>query len=163
MKYLMRACCIAALPCILIGETHSFDRFKIGSIPKGWSAAMTHEGGAPKWEIAADPTAPSHPNVLAQTSTDTTSGRFPLAIYEKVAFSNGSLSVQFRPISGERDQAAGLVWRYQDSDNYYLVRANALEDNVVLYKVENGKRISLEPIGTPSKTYGIKHRIPKQT
>jgi hypothetical protein len=55
------------------------------------------------------------------------------------------------------------VWRYQDPDNYYIVRANALEDNVVLYKVEGGKRISLEPKGTPSKTYGVKQRVPKLT
>ena len=69
---------------------------------------------------------------------------------------------RFKPVSGERDQAAGIVWRYKDPDNYYIVRANALEDNVVLYKVEGGKRISLEPKGTPSKTYGVKHKVPKQ-
>jgi hypothetical protein len=124
---------------------------------------MTHEGGAPKWEIIADASAPSRPNVLAQTSTDNTSGRFPLAIYEKAVFANGSVSVRFKPVSGERDQAAGIVWRYKDPDNYYIVRANALENNVVLYKVEAGKRISLEPKGTPSKTYGVKHKVPKDT
>jgi hypothetical protein len=124
---------------------------------------MTHEGGAPKWEILVDPSAPSKPNVIAQTSTDNTSGRFPLAIYEKAHFINGSVSVKFKTASGERDQAAGIVWRYKDRDNYYIVRANALEDNVVLYKVEGGKRISLEPKGTPSKTYGVKHKVPKQT
>ncbi len=124
---------------------------------------MTHAGGAPKWEAVADNTAPSKPNVLAQTSTDNTSGRFPLAIYEKATMVNGALSVRFKTVSGERDQAAGMVWRYQDPDNYYIVRANALEDNVVLYKVEGGKRISLEPKGTPSKTYGVKHKVPKQT
>jgi hypothetical protein len=124
---------------------------------------MTHEGGAPKWEIVADPSAPSKPNVLAQTSTDNTSGRFPLAIYEKATLTNGSLTVRFKTISGARDQAAGLVWRYKNPDNYYIVRANALENNVVLYKVEGGKRLSLEPKGTPSKTYGVKHQVPKQT
>ena len=65
--------------------------------------------------------------------------------------------------SGSADQASGLVWRYKDPDNYYIVRANALEDNVVLYKVEKGVRIALAPKGTPSKTYGVKHRVPKQT
>ena len=72
------------------------------------------------------------------------------------------MSVSFKPVSGERDQAAGIVWRYRDPQNYYIVRANALEDNVVLYKVEGGKRIALEPKGTPSKTYGVKHEVPKQ-
>jgi hypothetical protein len=140
----------------------NFNRDKPGAVPKNWVVAMTHEGGPPKWEIVEDPSAPSPPRVLAQTSTDNTSGRFPLAVYQQAAFANGTVSVRFKPISGQRDQAAGLVWRYQDPDNYYIVRANALEDNVVLYKVEGGKRISLEPKGTPSKTYGVKHKVPKQ-
>jgi len=53
-----------------------------------------------------------------------------------------------------------MVWRYRDPDNYYIVRANALENNVVLYKVEGGKRVSLAPRGTPPKTYGVKHPVP---
>jgi 3-keto-disaccharide hydrolase len=150
--------------CIgVVAQTVTFDRQSQGPAAKDWTVAMTHEGGAPKWEIIADPTAPSKPNVIAQTSTDKTSGRFPLAIYEKAVFVNGSVSVKFKAVSGERDQAAGIVWRYKDPDNYYIVRANALEDNVVLYKVETGKRISLEPKGTASKTYGVKHTVPKQT
>ena len=70
---------------------------------------------------------------------------------------------RLKAISGGADQAAGLIWRYKDPDNYYIVRANALEDNVVLYKVENGQRIALAPKGTPSKTYGVKHKVPKLT
>ena len=60
------------------------------------------------------------------------------------------------------DQGAGLVWRYRDPDNYYIVRANALEDNVVLYKVQNGQRVSLATKGAVSNNYGVKHRVPKQ-
>lgn len=141
----------------------SFRRDKPGTVPKDWVVAMTHEGGAPKWEIVEDPSAPPPSRVLAQASDDKTSGRFPLAIYQKAAFSDGTVSVRFKPVAGERDQAAGIVWRYKDPENYYIVRANALENNVVLYKVEGGKRISLEPKGTPSKTYGVKHKVPKQT
>lgn len=144
-------------------QTINFDSYKPGPLPPGWKSAMTHAGGAPDWEILADPTAPSKPNVLAQTSTDKTGGRFPLAIFEKANFTNGDLSVDFRAISGTQDQAAGLVWRYRDPDNYYIVRANALENNVVLYKVEGGKRVSLAPRGKPPKTYGVKHRVPSQT
>jgi hypothetical protein len=73
------------------------------------------------------------------------------------------VSVRFKPVSGTVDQAAGIVWRYRDAGNYYIVRANALENNVVLYKVENGKRIPLAPRGTPAKTYGVKHTVPGQT
>src|SRR5450759_2697902 len=144
-------------------ETINFDKAAPGAAPPGWTVAMTHKGGAPKWEILKDESAPSQPNVLAQVSKDATDGRFPLAVYEKVSVKDGTLSVRFKTISGSADQEAGLVWRYKDPDNYYIVRANALEDNVVLYKVENGQRISLVPKGTPSKTYGVKHLVPKQT
>lgn len=140
-----------------------FHRDKPGTVPKDWTVAMTHDGGAAKWEVVEDATAPSPPRVLAQTSTDKTSGRFPLAVYQRADISDGSVAVRFKPVAGERDQAAGIVWRYKDPDNYYIVRANALENNVVLYKVEGGKRISLEPKGTPSRTYGVKQKVPKQT
>ena len=66
-------------------------------------------------------------------------------------------------MSGAVDQGAGLVWRYSDPNNYYIVRANALEDNVVLYKVQNGERLALAPKGAVSNTYGVKHRVPKET
>lgn len=160
---LMRFCCLLAWAWSLGAQTISFDALKTGAVPPDWTVAMTHVGGAPQWEILPDPSAPSKPHVLAQISTDNTSGRFPLAIYNPASFANGSLSVRFKPVSGKKDQAAGIVWRYQDPDHYYIVRANALEDNVVLYKVQGGKRISLEPKGTPPKTYGVKQKVPKQT
>ena len=69
------------------------------------------------------------------------------------------LSVRFRPVSGRVDQAAGLVWRYQNEDNYYIVRANALEDNVVLYKVQNGQRTDL-PVKGEGRTYGKPAEVP---
>jgi hypothetical protein len=121
---------------------------------------MTHSGGAPKWQVIEDATAPSKPNVLAQLSSDSTAGRFPLAICEKMTFQNGDLSVKFKAVSGSVDRAAGLVWRYRDENNYYIVRANALENNVVLYKVQGGSRTSLAPRGLPSKAYGVKHKVP---
>ncbi len=149
----------ATLPAEII----NFDSASSGSLPPGWSSAMTHQGGAPKWEILQDATAPSKPNVFAQTSTDRTGGRFPLAIYDNSNLRDGEVSVKFKPVSGKVDEAAGVVWRYRDPNTYYIARANAREDNVVLYKVEGGKRISLAPRGTPSKTYGVKHKVPSGT
>lgn len=121
---------------------------------------MPHDGGNPKWAILKGGTAPSPPNVVAQTSNDRTNGRFPLAILDGVTIASGEVSVMFRPISGEVDQAGGLVWRYKDKNNYYVVRANALENNIVLYKVEGGKRSSLAPKGAAAETYGVKHTVP---
>lgn len=144
-------------------EVVNFDNGSPGALPHGWTIAMTHKGGAPKWEVVKDESAPTQPNILAQTSNDRTAGRFPLAIYDRVSLKDGTLSVKFKAISGAADMAAGLVWRYQNPENYYIVRANALEENIVLYKVQNGQRIALAPKGTPSKTYGVKRRVPKQT
>jgi hypothetical protein len=141
-------------------ETWNFDSAAPGSLPRGWSSAMTHTGGPPKWQVMQDATAPSKPNVLAQLSTDSTAGRFPLAIFDTSAFQNGAVSVKFKAVSGRVDRAGGLVWRYRDENNYYIVRANALENNVVLYKVQGGTRTSLPPKGLPSKSYGVKYNVP---
>src|SRR5204863_9343800 len=90
-------------------------------------------------------------------------GRFSFQRYNGASVKDGSVNVRFKTISGRVDQAAGIVWRFRDADNYYIDRANALENNVVLYKVENGERISLAPKNMPSRTYGVKHAVPKQT
>jgi hypothetical protein len=148
---------------VCFAEVINFENATAGAMPVGWTVAMTHAGGAPKWEVRSDDTAPSKPNVFAQVSTDRTAGRFPLAIWDRASLKDGTLTVKFKAISGSVDQGAGLVWRYRDPNNYYIVRANALEDNVVLYKVENGERRSLAPKGAVSNTYGVKHTIPKQT
>jgi hypothetical protein len=145
------------------GESINFDNATVGAVPAGWTVAMTHTGGAPRWEVLKDDSAPSKPNVLAQVSTDRTAGRFPLAIWDRASLKDGTLTVKFKAVSGTVDQGAGLVWRYRDPNNYYIVRANALEDNVVLYKVQNGERVSLAPKGAVSNTYGVKRRVPKQT
>lgn len=165
MKLAVRFGCILVMTVMPVfsAETIGFDQSKAGSVPDGWTIAMTHQGGAPKWEIREDASAPSKPNVLAQVSTDRTAGRFPLAIWDRTQLKDGTLRVKFRAISGAVDQGAGLIWRYRDPNNYYIVRANALEDNVVLYKVQNGERVSLAPKGAVSNAYGVKHRVPKQT
>ena len=143
----------------VLAATINFDSATPGALPPGWTSAMTHRGGPPHWGLMKDATAPSQPNVLAQTSSDRTDGRFPLAIYKKTNVTNGSLSVQFKPISGVVDASGGLVWRYLDPNNYYVVRANADENNVVLYKVLKGRRSSISPVGKPPRTYGVKHLV----
>ena len=86
--------------------------------------------------IAVDPSAPSQPNVLKQSG----SGVFPWCVKRAVSIGDGFVEVKFKPLEGREDQAGGLVWRWKDSDNYYVARANALENNVSLYYTENGSR-----------------------
>lgn len=117
-----------------------FDTAAVETPPTDCKVGLTGGGGPVSWVIKADPTAPSGGKVLAQTSTDTTASRFPLCIYEPLTAADVEVAVQFKAVSGRVDQAAGLVARLQDQENYYITRANALEHNVRLYKVVRGKR-----------------------
>ena len=137
-----------------------FERFLPGPLSTGFSTARTGTGLAGAWEVREDPNAPSGSKVLRQTSADPTSYRFPVCVYDPLTLTDGEISVRFKPLSGEVDQAGGIVWRYRDEDNYYVVRANALEDNVVLYKMEHGKRSDLKPVGAGWFTYGEKADVP---
>ena len=106
-----------------------------------------------------DPSAPSPPYVFAEISKDVARGRCPIAILNKTDVKDGDLSVKVKPVTGRQDRAGGLVFRYRDPDNYYLVRANALENSIVLYKVEDGKRTPLSSRGAPT-SFGVTHPVP---
>lgn len=125
------------------GTVVNFDTAPLGKVPPGWTVAMTNRGGAPKWEIRKDQSAPTQPYVLAQVSNDPTGNRSPLAILDRVNLRDGDISVRIKPVSGHQHQGGGLVWRYRDENNYYVVRANTLEKNVEVYRVENGQRSQL--------------------
>ena len=118
----------------------NFDTAAVDTPPTDFSVALTGGGGPVAWVIKDDPTAPSGSKVLAQTSADKTNNRFPLCIYEQRTAKDVEVAVQFKAVAGRVDQAAGLVARFKDKDNYYITRANALENNVRLYKVVKGER-----------------------
>lgn len=140
----------------------NFEQDQVGRVPSGFIAALTGQGRPGKWVVTAAPDAPSGRQVLAQTDADRTSNRFPVIVADSPSIADVDLRVRFKTVSGEKDAAAGLVWRYRDADNYYIVRANALEDNVVLYKVENGKRTDL-PLKDKGRTYGVDVKVsPRQ-
>ena len=127
--------------------TLSFDQDTLGAAPAGWRCGVTGRG-SPKWTIEADATAPSKPNVLKQSG----SGTFPWCVRPDVRIDDGYVEVKFKPISGREDQAGGLVWRWKDGDNYYVARANALENNVSLYYTMNGRRNTLKYVDAPVAT-----------
>jgi Galactocerebrosidase, C-terminal lectin domain len=131
----------AAAQAAAVGPSRfDFDASETGKAPAAFSTELTGGGGPATWEVRADPTAPSGKNVLVQTSTDKTDYRFPLCVYDGLLTHNVVMSVRFKAVSGTIDQAAGLLVRFKDKNNYYVVRANALEDNVRLYKVVDGRR-----------------------
>jgi hypothetical protein len=136
-----------------------FDQDSPNEQAKDFLTDLTGQGKPGNWIVIADASAPSKPNVLAQVDPDSTSYRFPVCIYDQLQAQDVQVSVKIKPVSGSEDQAAGIVWRYKDTNNYYIVRANALEDNVVLYKVQNGKRTDL-PLKGVGRTYGKKTEVP---
>jgi len=119
---------------------YNFDSDTPGQLPAKFHGAKTGGGTQEKWVVTSDPTALSKPNVVAQTSTDQTDYRFPLLISDEGSFRDLDLSVKFKAVSGSVDRAGGLVFRLKDANNYYIVRANALENNYRLYHVVNGRR-----------------------
>jgi hypothetical protein len=125
-------------------EKIKFDKVAPGTLPPGWIAGVTGKG-SPKWAVEADPTAPNKSNVLKQSGE----GTFPWCVKKDVNMEDGFVEVKFKPISGSEDQAGGVVWRWKDGDNYYIARANALENNVSLYHTEKGKRKTIKYVDAP--------------
>src|SRR5262245_45592453 len=121
-----------------------FNADTVGQAPAGWTCGATGRG-APKWTVELDSSAPSKGKVLKQSGVAT----FPWCVKNDSALSDGWLEVRFRPLSGREDRAGGLVWRWKDGDNYYVARANALENNVSLYYTEHGSRKTLKYVDAP--------------
>jgi hypothetical protein len=116
-------------------ETVNFDSAPVDKPPAGWNATQTGTGKA-RWAIVRDDTAPSKPNVLKQSGQAT----YPVCLKDDSSVKDGYVEVKFKAVSGREDQAAGLVWRARDANNYYVARANALEHNVTIYDTINGRR-----------------------
>ena len=121
----------------------NFDSSAPGSLPDGWRAGVTGSG-SPRWSVERDATAPSAPNVLKQSGR----GTFPWCVKE-VSLADGFVEVKMKPVSGREDQAGGVVWRWKNGDNYYVARANALENNVSLYYTERGSRKTISYVDVP--------------
>ena len=119
---------------------------ELGKLPEGFQVARTGKGAPAAWSVVEDPSVPGG-RVLAQTSSDQTDYRFPLAIYDRANAKDVEVSVRFKPVAGRIDRAGGIAVRLADADNYYVVRANALEDNVNFYRVVQGSRREIHGVG----------------
>src|SRR5215211_3641485 len=149
----------ASLLCLtevtaMADNTVSFETDVVGAAPKGWTATLTGMGES-RWTVERDPTAPSKSKVLKQSGRAT----YPLLLKDDTNIKDGFIEMKFKAVAGSEDRAAGLVWRARDASNYYVVRANALEDNVVLYKTVNGSRSPLDIVGRKGG-YGIDVAVP---
>ena len=137
--------------------TVSYESTRIGATPDGRTDTLTGKGDS-KWTVENDETAPSESKVLKQSGRAT----FPLLLKNDTNIRDGFIEVNFKAIAGSQDRAAGVDWRARDADNCYVVRANALEDNFVLYKTVNGVRSALDIVGRKGG-YGVKVPVPANT
>src|SRR3982074_2494230 len=135
----------------------SFESPQTGAAPEGWTATLTGSGD-PKWTVENDATAPSKSKVLKQSGRAT----YPLLLKHDANIRDGFVKVKFKAIAGSQDRAAGIVWRAKDANNYYVTRANALENNVALYKTVSGVRSSLDIVGRKGG-YGTSVKVPANT
>jgi hypothetical protein len=135
----------------------NFGDYPEGSAPPKFHSTMAGTGAAPDWKImsvevpsAFTPFTTNAPvvnyaGVLAQTRSDMTDERFPMFIYDGDTFSDFTFSTRFEIVSGIAEQMAGLVFRFQNSSNFYVVRVSSLGHNVRFYKVVDGVRS--DPLG----------------
>jgi hypothetical protein len=145
------------------GETIDFESTDIGSSPSGWLFAQARERNAPpRWEVISDTAAPERGHVLAQLVRARDYRHFPLALYSDPRIADGRVAVRFKPVLGGVAKAAGLIWRYRDESNYYVAAADALKGNVVLLKVEGGRRRELASFGrrTPYDEFSVPLDLP---
>lgn len=139
------------IPSLPQTTTFTFNSVANGQLPENWTQHFTGKGSETKWKVVNH----NGEKVLAQLSSDQPNYHFNVAVYDGFKAKNMLLKVKMKAMRGKQDQGGGFVWRFLDKDNYYVVRANPLEDNVVLYKVVNGKRTDLPVLGE-GRTYGVK-------
>ena len=135
---------LAAAAMTAAPQRYTFDQDPVGEAPAGWTCGMTGSG-TPRWTVEADVTAPTPRRVLRQSGRAT----FPWCVRRDASLADGFVEVRFKPISGKEDQAGGVVWRWKDGDNYYVARANAMEDNVSLYHTTGGARKTIKYVDAP--------------
>jgi hypothetical protein len=155
MKMLVTAATILLLiEGSAMADKLDFESDTVGRPPAGWMASKTGKG-EPRWTVEEDASAPAKSKILKQSGRAT----YPLLLKSGTNVRDGFVEVRFKPISGSEDRAGGVVWRAKDADNHYVVRANALEDNVVLYKTVDGSRGPLDIVGRKGG-YGVKAAVP---
>jgi hypothetical protein len=111
----------------------------IGQAPPGFDFQRTGRGQPGRWVVVADDSA-NGGRAIEQASSDRTDNRFPLAVLQAPSAKNVEVTVRFKAMAGQVDRAGGIAVRVTSADDYYVVCANALEDNVRFYRVVKGAR-----------------------
>jgi hypothetical protein len=140
-------------------ENVDFDTVAPESAPPDWSTAHTHAGPPGDWIVRRDPSAPSRPNVFSQLSRTGARFEFDIAVFDKVICRDGDLSAKIRLRPGPGVKTAGLVWRYQDPDNFYMLHLSADQRNVAVFRVQDGKAHEIPVRGVKPGNFGVYHDV----
>ena len=122
----------------------NFDHDAVGKLPPRFTAAVMGEGPEIHWEVKQDRLAPSAPNVLVQSGKAKPGENFALALLDNVQLDHGEIAVRFKVLSGEEEQAVGIVYRYKDARNYYIIATSAHDDSCAIYQVKKGIRKQID-------------------
>jgi len=147
-----------------------FSDFAAGQMPAGFHSALAGNGQPGEWKVVEDevpsafapltdkaPVVTRH-SVLAQLSQDPTDNRFPMLVYDGETFDDFKLTTRFKIVSGVAEQMAGIVFRFQNASNFYVVRASALGHNLRFYKMVNGQFVDPFTLGT-NIAVGVWHTL----
>ena len=147
MKNALLICCgLAGQVVVAATVTENFDSIKAGDgLPAEWQSGFYGNKGSPRWKVELDKDAPSAPNVLKQSGN----AIYNWLVKRSVSIKDGSIEAKIRVASGKEDPEAGVIWRFIDGKNYYYVRANSVENNIVVYKMDGGKKISVKSVDIP--------------
>jgi hypothetical protein len=133
-----------ATTTVFADQKWTFEDAKVAKLPANWSSAKTGKAEGSIWKVQVDDSAPAGKHVLTQTSSAGPNPLFNLCVANKTSYKDVDLTVSFKALTGDIDQGGGPVWRYKDSNNYYIARMNPLEDNFRVYKVVDGRRKQLD-------------------
>ena len=153
MKHALRLAVLIASGAIALltpalAQDVTFADAPLGVVPTNFEPMQTGPGEPGRWQVVEDNGA-SGGKAVAQVSQDPTENRFPLLVHTPTVPADVEVKTKVKPVSGRVDQAGGLAIRLLDPNNYYLVRANALEGNVRFYKVVGGRREQLASADLP--------------
>ena len=141
-------------------DSVNFDNVKPGTFPPFWTSTANRPAGTAKWVVLRDATAPSGFNVLVKPATQATDSEFPMAVFDKDICRDGDLSVKFKiQATTRRIKTAGLIWRYQDPQNYYLLHFSVEEKNIVLFRVQDGQVRPIPVTGSKPGAFGVPHEL----
>ncbi|MGE0472001.1 MAG: hypothetical protein AB7L09_26230 [Nitrospira sp.] len=149
-RLLQIAILVMAAPMVSYGlenttKVWTFDDDPQKTLPSEFQIGTLFDGRpAGEWKMLETDRAKSPPGVLGQLMAKGAEHAYKTLLINGTKSSDIELAISFLPIDGKADMGGGLIWRATDDRNYYLTRANPLEQNIRIYRVVKGVRQMLK-------------------